>query len=52
MTWLLRGLLAAAGAIAALFVARDAPNFMVVEGMVATVLIAAIVLVLALTRRK
>jgi hypothetical protein len=52
MSWLLRGLLIAAGAIAALFVARDAPNFVVVEGMVATVLIAAIVLVLALTRRK
>jgi hypothetical protein len=52
MNWLLRGLLIAAGAIAALFVARDAPNFAVVEGMVAVVLIAAIVLVLALTRRR
>jgi hypothetical protein len=52
MSWLLRILLLAAGAIAAIFVARDAPNFPVVEGMVAVALIAAIVLVLALTRRK
>ncbi|MBU8545916.1 MULTISPECIES: hypothetical protein [Roseomonadaceae] len=52
MGWLLRGLLVVAGAIAALFVARDAPNFAVVEGMVAVALIAAIVLVLALTRKK
>lgn len=52
MAWLLRILLVAAGAIAALFVARDAPNFAVVEGMVAVALIAAIVLVLALTRKK
>ena len=52
MAWLIRGLLVAAGAITALFVARDAPNFAVIEGMVATVIIAAIVLVLALTRRK
>ncbi|MGG5886338.1 hypothetical protein ACLF3G_04295 [Falsiroseomonas sp. HC035] len=52
MTWLVRGLLLAAGAIAALFVARDAPNFAVVEGMVAVVLVAGIVLAVALTRRK
>lgn len=52
MGWLLRILLLAAGAIAALFVARDAPNFVVVEGMVAVALIAAIVLVFALTRKK
>jgi len=52
MPWLIRILLLAAGAITALFVARDAPNFVVIEGMVATLIIAAIVLVLALTRRK
>jgi hypothetical protein len=52
MSWLLRGLLIAAGAIAALFVARDAPNFVVVEGMVAVVLIAGIVLAIALSRRR
>jgi hypothetical protein len=52
MGLLLRGLLVVAGAIAALFVARDAPNFVVVEGMVAVVIIAAIVLALALTRKK
>ena len=37
---------------AALFVARDAPNFVVVEGMVAVALIAGIVLAFALTRKK
>ncbi len=52
MAWILRILLAAAGAIAAIVVARDAPNFPVVEGMVAVALIAAIVLVLALRRGK
>ncbi|MGX9965702.1 hypothetical protein ACVFYP_20420 [Roseomonas sp. F4] len=52
MSLLLRGLLIAAGAITALFVARDAPNFAVVEGMVAVLIIAVIVLVLALTRKR
>jgi hypothetical protein len=52
VSWLIRLLLAGAGAVTALFVARDAPNFVVIEGMVATVIIAAIVLVLALTRKK
>lgn len=52
MAWLLRILLLAAGAVTAIFLARDAPNFAVVEGMVAVVIIAAIVLVLALIRRK
>ena len=50
--WALRILLAAAGAVAAVFVARDAPNFGVVQGMVAVAIIAAVVVVLALTRRK
>jgi hypothetical protein len=44
--------LALAGAIAALFVARDAPNFTVVEGMIAVAIIAAVVVALALTRRR
>lgn len=50
--WALRIVLVAAGAIAALFVARDAPNFGVVEGMFAVVIIAAVVVVLAVIRRK
>ncbi len=50
--WLIRGILLAAGAIAALFVARDAENFGVVQGMVAVALIAAVVIGFALTRRK
>ncbi len=41
-----------AGLIAALFVARDAPNFQVVEGLLAIALIAAVVVVLALIRRR
>jgi preprotein translocase subunit SecG len=49
---LLRILLAAAGSVAALFAARDAPNFIVIEGMVAVALFAALVLVIALTRKK
>jgi len=52
MGLVVRVLLLAAGAIAALFVARDAPNFPVVEGMVAVLIIAAIVIVAALLRRK
>jgi len=52
MAILLRILLGAAGLITALFVARDAPNFVVIEGMVGMVIIAAIVLSLALTRKK
>lgn len=52
MGWLIRLLLLAAGAIAALFVAREAENFGVVQGMVALALIAAVLLVLALARRR
>jgi hypothetical protein len=44
--------LAVAGVVAAWFVARDAPNFGVVQGMVAVALIAAVVVVLALFRRR
>jgi hypothetical protein len=50
--WAIRLVLVAAGAIAALLVARDAENFTVVQGMVAVALIAAAVLALALFRRK
>jgi uncharacterized membrane protein YeaQ/YmgE (transglycosylase-associated protein family) len=50
--WLLRIVLVAAGAVAALFVARDAENFGVVQGMVAVALIAAAVVGAALIRRK
>lgn len=47
-----RLVLVVAGAITALFVARDAPNFQVVEGMVGIALIAAVVVALALLRRR
>jgi len=50
--WMVRIILVAAGAVTALFVARDADNFTVVQGMVAVAMIAAAVLLLAVTRRK
>jgi hypothetical protein len=50
--WIARLLLLAAGAVTALFVARDATNFDVVQGMVAVALFAAVVLAVALLRRK
>jgi hypothetical protein len=50
--WLVRLLLLAAGAVTTLFLAREAENFAVVEGMVAIGLVAAAVLVLAVIRRK
>lgn len=43
-----RLVLAAAGTITALFVARDAPNFEVVQGMIGIALVAAVVMVLVL----
>ena len=52
MGWVVRLVLVLAGAIAAIFVARDAANFGVVQGMVAVALIAAVVVALAMTRRK
>lgn len=52
MGLLVRLVLLAAGALAALFVARDAPNFGVVQGLLATAVIAAVVLALALLRRR
>lgn len=50
--WLVRLLLLAAGAVTALFLAREAENFAVVEGMIAIALVAAAVLLLAVIRRK
>jgi hypothetical protein len=47
-----RLVLVAAGAITAIFVARDAPNFQVVEGMVGIALIAAVVVALVLLQRR
>lgn len=43
-----RLVLAAAGVITAVFVARDAPNFQVVEGMVGLALVAAVVVAMVL----
>jgi hypothetical protein len=51
-TMWLRLVLAAAGAIAATFVARDAPNFGVVQGFVGIAVIAAVVVVLALFPKR
>ena len=48
----LRILLTASGAVAAVLVARDAPNFGVVQGMLALVLVVAVLLVAALLRRR
>jgi hypothetical protein len=52
ITWLIRLLLLMAGGIAALFLDRSAPNFPVVEGMIAVALLAAAVLAVALLRRR
>lgn len=52
MAILVRLLLAGAGAVATLFVAQDSQNFELITGMVAVALIAAVVLVLALGRRR
>jgi hypothetical protein len=43
-----RAILAVAGALAALVVARDAPNFPIVAAMIGIVLIAVVLLLLAL----
>jgi len=50
--WLVRLVLAAAGVITGWFVAADAPNFGVVQGIVAVSLIAFLVLVFALGRGR
>ncbi|WP_198375777.1 hypothetical protein [Neoroseomonas rubea] len=46
-----RVLLALGGSLAALFVARDSPNFGVVQGMLSTVVLVCFVLILVLWRR-
>jgi hypothetical protein len=48
--WLLRLILIPAGIIASWFVAKDAPNFGIVQSMVALFLIVFVVAVIALTR--
>ncbi|WP_237216830.1 hypothetical protein [Falsiroseomonas oryziterrae] len=50
--WVVRIILVAAGAVTALFVAQDAENFTVVQGMVAVAMVAAAVVLLAVIRRK
>ncbi|MBP0464890.1 hypothetical protein J5Y09_13290 [Roseomonas sp. PWR1] len=45
-----RVLLALGGSIAALFVARDSPNFGVVQGMLSTVVLVCFVLLVVLWR--
>lgn len=49
---LIRLILTGAGAVATLLVARDSPNFELFVGMVALVLIAAVVLIVALGSRR
>jgi hypothetical protein len=50
--WLVRIVLAAAGIVTGWFVAADAPNFGVVQGIVAVSLIAFLVLIFALGRGR
>lgn len=50
IAWLLRLILIPAGAVAGWFVAKDAPNFGIVQAMVALFLIVFVVAVIALTR--
>jgi predicted signal transduction protein with EAL and GGDEF domain len=47
-----RVVLAGGGALAALFVARDSPNFGVVQGMLSTVVLVCVVLLVVLWRWK
>jgi hypothetical protein len=47
VNWIVGGLMAIAGVIAAWFIARDAPNFELVQGAVATILLAAIIALIA-----
>jgi hypothetical protein len=50
--WLIRIALLAGGGIAALFVARDAESFGVVQGMMAIAILAVAVIAAALIRRR
>jgi len=47
VSWIVRLLLIAAGAITEWFVAADAPNFGVVQGVIAVLLLTVVVFVLA-----
>jgi hypothetical protein len=49
---LVRLVLLAAGAIAALLIGRDAPNFPVVEGLLGLAVIAAVAMAVALLSRR
>jgi type III secretory pathway component EscT len=51
MGLVLRGALAVGGALAAVFVARDAPQFQVVQAMMTIAAIAAGVILVAVARR-
>ena len=48
VVWLTRIVLAAGGLVASWFVARDAPNFTVIQGIAAMMIIAAVVAAAAL----
>ncbi|HEY7386690.1 MAG TPA: hypothetical protein VH743_23760 [Beijerinckiaceae bacterium] len=48
VVWLTRVALAAGGLVAGWFVARDAPNFSVIQGIAAMLIIAAVVAAAAL----
>lgn len=52
MAWLVRIALLAGGAVAAWFVAPDAPNYSVVQGMMTVAIIAAAVLAAVLLGRR
>jgi hypothetical protein len=52
MAWLVRIALLAGGAVAAWFVAPDAPNYSVVQGMMTVFIIAIAVFAAALIRRR
>jgi hypothetical protein len=47
---IVRLVLAAGGGLAAIFVARDSPNFGVVQGMLSTVVLVCVVLLIVLWR--
>lgn len=52
MAWLVRIALLAGGAVAAWFVAPDAPNYTVVQGMMTVAIIALAVLAAVLINRR
>jgi hypothetical protein len=52
MTWIIRLLLIAGGALAALLVERDAPSFAIVQGMMAVLVLVAVIASFAFWRRR